>query len=225
MTTTGTKISRPTLAAIGLELTQVAIIAGGLSVGIGFGLQTIISNFVSGLILLFERPLKVGDDIQLGGISGEIRRIGIRASSLKTDDGAEVILPNSKLISDAVTNWTFKDRRRRIEVNVKLDASIDAQQVLEALQAVASEHPNVLSYPAPRASLVKFDVNGLEFLLRAWIAEFRDQVMARSELNGAIQRKLADAGIIGPLRDLSVPERPDTTGEDQVVQPFKPPSG
>ncbi len=191
------------LAAAGIELSKVAIVAGGLSVGIGFGLQTVVSNFVSGLILLFERPLKVGDDIQLGGLSGEIRRIGIRASSLRTYEGAEVILPNSKLISEAVTNWTFKDRRRRIEVNLKLGASIDADQVVKALLDVANAHPSLLPHPAPRASLIRFDISGLEFVLRAWISEFRDEVAVRSELNGAIQRKFAEAGIIEPLRGLS----------------------
>nr|MDJ0981888.1 mechanosensitive ion channel [Kiloniellales bacterium] len=191
------------LAAAGIELSKVAIVAGGLSVGIGFGLQTVVSNFVSGLILLFERPLKVGDDIQLGGLTGEIRRIGIRASSLRTDDGAEVILPNSKLISEAVTNWTFKHRRRRIEVSLKLNASIDADQVVEALLDVAREHPSILPHPAPRASLIKFDVSGLEFVLGTWISEFRDEVAVRSELNGAIQRKFAEAGIIEPLRGFS----------------------
>lgn len=106
------------LAAAGIELTKLTIVAGGLSVGIGFGMQNVFNNFVSGLILLFEQPLKVGDDIQVGGASGEIRHIGIRASRVRADDGAEVIVPNSKLISENVTNFTFRDRRRRMEINV-----------------------------------------------------------------------------------------------------------
>ena len=191
------------MAAAGIELSSLTIVAGGLGVGVGFGLQTVVSNFVSGLILLFERPLQVGDDIELGAVNGEIRRIGIRASSIRTGDGAEVIVPNSKLISDVVTNRTFRDRRRRIEISVIVNSEINAQQVVDVLLAVARKQASVLRTPPPRAFFVKLGESNLEFVLRVWIAEYRDEGMTRSQLNAALQKALADAGIVAPLRTIA----------------------
>ncbi len=188
------------LAAAGIELSKLSIMAGGLGVGIGFGLQNVVSNFISGLILLFERPLKVGDNIELGAVKGEILRIGIRASSVRTGDGAEVIVPNSKLISESVTNWTFVDRRRRIQVNVGVTSSINAQEVIDILKTVAREHPGVLGNPPPRAYLVQLGENNLEFVLRVWIAEFGDEAATRSELNTSIQKALVEDGIFELIR-------------------------
>ncbi|MEJ2160658.1 MAG: mechanosensitive ion channel, partial [Chromatiales bacterium] len=162
------------LAAAGIELGKLTIIAGGLGVGIGFGLQTIVSNFVSGLILLFERPLKVGDAITVKSLTGEIRSIGIRASSIRTSDGAEVILPNSQLIAEAVTNWTFRGRRRRIEIQVGVKGGVAAQDIIELLQNVARQHKSILNTPPPNAVLTKYSESSLDFQLQVWIAEFRD---------------------------------------------------
>ena len=106
------------LGALGIDLTRITIIAGALGVGIGFGLQNVVNNFVSGLILLFERPIQVGDSVQLGTLTGEVKRIGIRSSTVRTFDGAEVIVPNASLVSDQVTNWTLSDRMRRIDLDV-----------------------------------------------------------------------------------------------------------
>ena len=200
------------MAAAGIELTKLTIVAGGLSVGIGFGLQNIINNFVSGLILLFERPLKVGDDIEIASGKGEIRRIGIRASTIRTGDGAEVIVPNSKLISEAVTNRTFADRRRRIEIKVSVKSEFNAQQVIELLLAVANAHSSVLQTPPPRAYLVQYAESSLEFVLRVWIAEFRDETATRSDLNAALQKTLAEAGIVEPLRSIE----PNITAESKA---------
>jgi potassium efflux system protein len=188
------------LAAAGIELGKLTIIAGGLGVGIGFGLQTIVSNFVSGLILLFERPLKVGDAITVKSLTGEIRSIGIRASSIRTSDGAEVILPNSQLIAEAVTNWTFRGRRRRIEIQVGVKGGVAAQDIIELLQNVARQHKSILNTPPPNAVLTKYSESSLDFQLQVWIAEFRDEATTRSELIVAIQRALEQAGVIEPLR-------------------------
>ena len=106
------------IAATGIDLDRIALLAGALGVGIGFGLQNVVNNFVSGLILLFERPVQLGDTVQLGDLWGEVRRIGIRSSLVRTFDGAEVIVPNGDLISQQVTNWTLSDRNRRVEVKV-----------------------------------------------------------------------------------------------------------
>ncbi len=188
------------LAAAGIELGKLTIIAGGLGVGIGFGLQTIVSNFVSGLILLFERPLKVGDAITVKTLTGEIRSIGIRASSIRTSDGAEVILPNSQLIAEAVTNWTFRGRRRRIEIGVNVKGGVAAQDIIELLQDVAKQHKSILNTPPPNAVLTKYSESSLDFQLQVWIAEFRDEATTRSELIVAVQGALEQAGVIEPLR-------------------------
>jgi len=110
-------------------------------VGIGFGLQNIINNFVSGLILLFERPIKIGDLIEVGGMVGEVRRIGIRASVICTADGSEIIVPNGSFISGQVTNWTFSDRKRAVEVSANVVGGIDPQRVVELLKSTAAAHP------------------------------------------------------------------------------------
>ena len=188
------------LAAAGIELGKLTIIAGGLGVGIGFGLQTIVSNFVSGLILLFERPLKVGDAITVKTLTGEIRSIGIRASSIRTSDGAEVILPNSQLIAEAVTNWTFRGRRRRIEIGVNVKGGVAAQDIIEVLQDVAKQHKSIRNTPPPNAVLTKYSESSLDFQLQVWIAEFRDEATTRSELIVAVQGALEQAGVIEPLR-------------------------
>ena len=125
------------LSAAGIELSKLTVIVGGLGVGIGFGLQNVVNNFVSGLILLFERPIQVGDSVQLPDTWGKIKRIGIRVSVIHTFDGAEVIVPNGMLISDKVTNWTLSDRRRRIEVDVGVDYGTPAQRVIDLLVGVA----------------------------------------------------------------------------------------
>jgi small-conductance mechanosensitive channel len=126
------------LAAAGIELSRLTFIAGGLGVGIGFGLQNVVNNFVSGLILLFERPFQVGDVVQMPEVWGEIRRIGIRASVIRNWDGAELIVPNGTLVSQTVTNWTLADRQRRIEVPVGVEYGTDAQRVIELLTAATA---------------------------------------------------------------------------------------
>jgi small-conductance mechanosensitive channel len=194
------------LAAAGIELGKLTVIAGGLGVGIGFGLQNVVNNFVSGLILLFERPVQVGDVVQLMSqdLWGEIRRIGIRASVIHTFDGAEVIVPNGQLVSEAVTNWTLSDRHRRVEVNVGVEYGTDAQRVIDLLLEVARSHPNLLETPPPRAFFLSFGDSALTFVLRGWIPDFNDGFTVRSELAVAVQRALAEAGIGVPFpqRDL-----------------------
>jgi potassium efflux system protein len=194
------------LAAAGIEFGKLTIVAGGLGVGIGFGLQSVVNNFVSGLILLFERPVHVGDVVQVmsQNLWGEIRRIGIRASVIHTFDGAEVVVPNGQLISEAVTNWTLSDRHRRVEVNVGVEYGTDAQRVIDLLLEVARTHPHVLETPPPRAFFLSFGDSALTFVLRGWIADFNDGFSVRSELGVAVQRALAEAkiGVPFPQRDL-----------------------
>jgi small-conductance mechanosensitive channel len=192
------------LSAAGVELSRLTVVAGGLGVGIGFGLQNVVGNFVSGLILLFERPIQVGDTVQLTDVWGAVKRIGIRASVIRTFDGAEVIVPNGMLIAEKVTNWTLSDRRRRLEVSVGVQYGTPAQRVIDLLVGVAEANSKVLSDPAPRAFFVNFGDSSLDFLLRAWIDGFDDGYPIRSELAVAIQQALEIAGIEVPFpqRDL-----------------------
>lgn len=203
------------LSAAGVEITKLAVIAGGLGVGIGFGLQNVVNNFVSGLILLFERPIDVGDTIDLSDTSGIMKRIGIRASVIRTFDGAEVIVPNGMLISDRVINWTLSDRRRRIDVSVGVEYGTPAQRVIDLLVEVAKANPKVLSDPEPHAFFENFGDSSLDFKLRAWINVFEGSfpnthLAIQSEIAVAIQQALDEAniGVPFPQRDLHLINAP-----------------
>ena len=137
------------LAALGLDFTRFSLLAGAFGVGIGFGLQNIVNNFVSGLILLFERPVQVGDTVAVGDLTGDVKSIGIRSSTIRTWEGADVIVPNASLISDPVTNWTHTDRMRRIDIAGRRRLRHRSRRVLELLRGVAKEHQAVV--PEPRA--------------------------------------------------------------------------
>jgi small-conductance mechanosensitive channel len=129
------------LLALGVNLNRVTVLGGALGIGVGFGLQNIVNNFVSGLILLFERPVRVGDAVQIGDVQGEVRRIGIRATTVHAWEGAEVIVPNSQLVAERVTNWTPVDYRRRLDIPVGVAYSSAPDKVLQVLTEVAQSHP------------------------------------------------------------------------------------
>jgi len=179
------------LGALGIDLTKVTLLAGAFTVGIGFGLQNVINNFVSGLILLFERPIKVGDVIEVGGNVGEVTRIGIRASVIRTADGSEVIVPNGSLISGQVTNWTFSDRQRAVEVSVNVAGGADSQRVVELLKNTAAAHPGVAKEPLPQVYVVNFSAGAVTFQLRAWTDRHEDWAQLRSDLSVAVNNALA----------------------------------
>jgi potassium-dependent mechanosensitive channel len=179
------------LGALGIDLTKLTILAGAFSVGIGFGLQNVINNFVSGLILLFERPIKVGDVIDVGGNVGEVSRIGIRASVIRTADGSEIIVPNGSLISSQVTNWTLSDRKRAVEVSVNVAGGADPQRVVELLKSTATAHPGVAKEPLPQVYVTNFSAGALTFQLRAWIDRYEDLAQLRSDLSVAVNNALA----------------------------------
>ncbi|UCE84708.1 MAG: mechanosensitive ion channel [Deltaproteobacteria bacterium] len=191
------------LGAGGIEMNRFALLAGAFGVGLGFGLQTVVNNFVSGLLLLFERPIQVGDIVQLTDLMGEVRHIGIRASTVRTFDGAEVIVPNGSLISDQVINWTRSDPERRIELPVGVAYGTDPERVLALLVDVARTNPNVLDEPEPQALFDGFGNSSLDFRLRAWVP-FDIGFVTRSELAVAVNAALREAGIEIPFpqRDL-----------------------
>lgn len=193
------------IAALGIDLTKFTILISAFGVGLGFGLQNIVNNFVSGLILLFERPVKVNDVVQIGTHQGDLKRIGLRASILRTLDGAEVIVPNGQLISEEVTNWTFSDQQRRLEINVGVAYGSDPRQIIDLLTDIAIENEEVLDEPAARTIFVGFGDNALNFQLRAW-TDSTSWVVVKSDLSLAIHDALqkADIEIPFPQRDLHV---------------------
>ncbi len=186
------------IAALGLDLTKFTILAGAFGVGLGFGLQNIVNNFVSGLILLFERPVKVNDVVQIGTHQGDLKRIGLRASILRALDGSEVIVPNSQLISEEVTNWTFSDQQRRLEINVGVAYGSDPREVMELLTNVALDNDDVMHEPSSRTIFVGFGDNALDFQLRAW-TDSDQWVVVRSDLTLAVHDALQEAGIEIPF--------------------------
>lgn len=204
------------IAAAGLNLDRFALLAGAFGVGVGFGLQNVVNNFVSGLILLFERPVQVGDTVEIGQLSGEIRRIGIRSSTVRTGLGAEVIVPNGTLISDPVTNWTLSDRMRRIDLAVPVAYGSDPEQVIATLRRVADGHPLVLGAPAPTVLFVGFGDNALTFELHAWTDSFEQWGMIRSELGMSVAKAFAENGISLPFPQRD--GRGDATPPPRVVR-------
>src|SRR5262249_46059081 len=183
------------LAEAGIDLQKVALIAGALSVGIGFGLQSVVNNFVSGLILLAERPIRVGDSIVVKGEEGWVRRIRVRATEIETFERATVIIPNSELITGVVKNWTHANTMGRITVKLGVDYASDPEQVRELLLECAREHPEVVEVPPPRAMLLNFGDSALEFELRCVVADFDRSLIVKSDLYFAILKGLRAAGI------------------------------
>ncbi|HEY1265760.1 MAG TPA: mechanosensitive ion channel domain-containing protein [Candidatus Binatia bacterium] len=179
------------VAALGFDMTKVTILAGAFSVGVGIGLQNIFNNFVSGLILLFERPVKIGDVVQVEDASGVVEHIGIRASIIRTPNGSEIIVPNGKLISERLTNWTLSNHRRTIELPIAVAQGADPGRVIALLERVAAEHPLVTREPPPQALVVKLSPDGVGFELRAWTVEIDRWMQIRSELAINVSATLA----------------------------------
>jgi len=193
---TGTAIAA--LLAIsyaGFDITSLAIVAGALSVGIGFGLQSIVNNFVSGLILLVERPIKVGDWIVVKGQEGYVRRISVRATEIETFDKASLIIPNSELITGAVTNWTHRNPMGRIAVKVAVSYKADAEVVRDLLLGVAQANPRILKQPGPGVALDNLGANALEFTVGGHVADINTGGAVQNDLRFAILKALRQAGI------------------------------
>ena len=205
------------LGVAGVEFGNLAIIAGALSVGIGFGLQNIVNNFVSGLILLFERPVKTGDWIVVGGTEGHVKRIRIRSTLIQTFDRADVIVPNSELISGQVTNWMLFDTEGRARIPVGVAYGTDTGRVRDLLEQVAREHPEVISdgsAPEPVVLFRAFGDSSLDFELRVFIRNIDRRLRVISDLNFAIDASFREHGIEIPFpqRDVHVRDWPAPPG-------------
>jgi potassium-dependent mechanosensitive channel len=190
-------------SAAGLSLDKLTIVAGALSVGIGFGLQSIVNNFVSGLILLWERPLRVGDWIAVGGEEGIVKRINVRATEIETFDKASLIVPNSEFISGRVKNWVHSNHQARIIIPISVKNSTDPKRIEAILSEVALAHREVLSQPAPRVLFMKITDSSLDFELRC-IVDVDVMAITRSELLFALYARLQTEGIDMPMTTRTV---------------------
>jgi small-conductance mechanosensitive channel len=193
------------LKLVGIDLSSLAVVAGAIGVGLGFGLQNIISNFVSGLIILAERPISIGDRVELGEVGGQVTKINLRSTNIVTNDNITIIVPNSDFITNKVTNWSYGDPKVRIRLPVGVAYGTEPERLRRLLVEVASEHPQVLREPAPDVFFSGFGDSSLNFELAVWTAEMASKPRRfRSELNYAIERKLRENHIEIPFpqRDL-----------------------
>jgi small-conductance mechanosensitive channel len=191
---------------VGIDLSGLAVIFGLLSVGIGFGLQNITSNFISGLILLLERPIKVGDRVTVGTTEGDVIAINMRATTIQSLNNIAIIVPNSEFISSNVTNWSHGDPKIRLDIEVGVSYQSDLDTVVKSLEEVAHDHPALLERPRPEVLLQGFADSSWNMVLRVWIGSPERHWIVRSELNMAIVRKFREHGVEIPFpqRDLHV---------------------
>ncbi|MFC1604340.1 mechanosensitive ion channel family protein [Planctomycetota bacterium] len=183
------------LSILGFDITKLTIMLSALGVGIGFGLQSVVNNFVSGLILLFERPVRVGDSIELVGKWAEITKIGLRATTVQTFDQADVIIPNADLVTNQVTNWTLSNRRARLTIPVGVAYGSDVPLVIETLMACADAISMVAKTPAPQVLFLSFGESSLDFELRVWVLDVDHRLTTKSELHQEIDRGFREANI------------------------------
>ncbi|RLB76911.1 MAG: potassium transporter KefA [Deltaproteobacteria bacterium] len=200
--------------ALGFDFTKLTIIMGALGVGIGFGLQGIVNNFVSGLILLFERPLREGDTIELGEKSARIKKIGLRATVVETFDQADVIIPNADLINNQVTNWTLANRQVRLSVPVGVAYGSDVSLVVETLLACAKRHETVAKTPAPQVLFTNFGESSLDFELRVWIPDADTRLRVKSDLYHDIEQAFRETDIEIPFPQMDLHFRESGGGEN-----------
>lgn len=195
------------LQTAGIDLSALTVLAGALGIGVGLGLQNIASNFVSGLIILFERPIKVGDRIEAGKIVGDVISISLRATTVVSNDNIAIIVPNTEFVSSTVINWSYTDRDVRFNIPVGVSYSSDPVVVKRLLLEVAADHPGVLERPPPDVLFQEFGDSSLNFVLRVWTQDYTTRPgILRSELNFAISKKFKEHGIEIPFpqRDLHI---------------------
>ncbi|MFC1541403.1 mechanosensitive ion channel family protein [Candidatus Latescibacterota bacterium] len=195
-----------TLDYLGINMTTLAALSAVLMVGIGLGLQNITSNFISGLILIFERPIQVGDFVDVAGVFGKVNTINTRATTVTSIDNVSIIVPNSKFISESLVNWSYKDPRIRFHVKIGVSYGSDVDLVRDTLLDVGKSHPEVLKDPEPIALFYEFGESSLDFDLLVWIKKPLRQFIIKSDLNYAIVHAFREKGIEIPFpqRDLHI---------------------
>jgi small-conductance mechanosensitive channel len=209
------------ISAAGLDLSNLALIAGGLSLGIGFGLQNVVSNFVSGLILLAERPFKVGDWIVAGDVSGTVKKISVRATEIETFQRQTMILPNSVLINAAVGNWTLRNKLGRVDIKVNVAYDSDAKKAHEVMLGVARSHPMVLKNPEPFVLFVNFGPAALEFEIRVFLADILNGALVQNDIRFQVLSAFAREGVVIPstARAPTEPMREEPPEAEPEAQP------
>jgi small-conductance mechanosensitive channel len=192
------------LQSAGLDLSSLVVVGGALGIGVGFGLQTIVSNFVSGLVLLVERPIKLGDRVEVGDTYGDVVRIAGRSTWIRTNDNVVIIVPNSEFIEKRVTNWTANDRRVRFSLSLGVSYGSQPEQVRDILLGVARAHPSVLFTPPPEVLFTEFGDSSLNFSLRVWTDQVEAPKRLVSDLYFGIFKAFREQGIEIPFpqRDL-----------------------
>ena len=184
------------LQSAGIDLTSLNVLVGAVGVGLGFGLQNITSNFFSGLILLFERPIKIGDRVEIAGCVGEVREIAARATTIVTDENVAIIVPNSQFVSERVTNWSRPGKLTAYAVLFYVSHTSNPELVRQVLLAAAAGHPDVLQEPPPEIEFVEVGLGGLRFQLQVWSkTRLATAGMLKSDLNFEVWRQLAAAGV------------------------------
>jgi potassium efflux system protein len=211
------------LARLGVNLENIALVAGALSIGIGFGLQSVVSNFVSGLILLTERPIRVGDWILAKGEEGYVRKISVRSTEIETSERAKVVLPNSDLITGVVKNWISADKLRQFTIAVGVSYDADPDNVRELLLGVAGENARVAKHPAPSVLFVRFGESALEFELRGSVTDTDQRLGTMSDLHFGIFRRFREAGIHIPYPQRDIHIRSAPGGDDMEKEEAAPP--
>jgi len=203
------------LSSLGIDLGKFNLMAGALGLGIGFGLQTVISNFVSGLILVFERPIHVGDTVEVNNLLGTVHRIGVRSSSIITFDGAEVVVPNNNLIANDLINWTLSDSIKRVEILIGTTYGSDPNQILKILMEAAMSSKDTLKNPSPQALFSEFGDSSLNFKLRFWV-HYEVGLQAKSDVSIEVYNKFDEHGIEIPFpqRDLHIKNMPDVNKDE-----------
>jgi len=195
------------LQMVGVNLTSLGFLAGAVGVGFGFGLQNIISNFISGLIILAERPIAIGDRVEIGGVAGQVKEISLRSTTVITNDNMAIIVPNADFITQRVTNWSYEDPRVRFRIPFGVAYGTDLTKLRKLMLEVADEHPKALKDPKPELFFVGFGDSSLNFELGIWSSESTTSPRRfRSDLFFAIEKKLRESGIEIPYpqQDLHV---------------------
>src|SRR5262245_12244378 len=188
------------LQLVGINLNSLAILAGAIGVGVGFGLQNIISNFISGLIILAERPIAIGDRIEIGSVAGQVREISLRSTTIITNDNIAIIVPNADFITHSVTNWSYEDPRVRFRIPFGVAYGTDLEELRKLMLEVADENPNGLKDPKPDLFFTGFGDNSLNFELSIWLDESTIAPRRfRSDLYFAIEKKLRENKIEIPF--------------------------
>jgi small-conductance mechanosensitive channel len=210
------------LESLGVNLSSLLVLGGAVGIGVGFGLQNIANNFISGIILLVERPIKLGDRVEVGGTNGDVVRIAARSTWVRTNDNVVIIIPNSEFVSNRVTNWTANDRQVRFAVPVGVSYDSDPEEVREVLTRVALANNDVLRHPPPEVRFIGFGDSALNFELRVWtVSRVQTPNILTSDLNFAIFKAFREHGIEIPFPQRDVHVKGPSTSKGLAVERFQ----